>query len=118
VQRFEMDVIPAGQRVVIQPAGDLDLGTAKRFEDTLRLAVDGHRALIVDLRRVQFLDSEGLNALLRVAHWAGQRGVAFRLVRGPRRVDRLFDMTDTRSRLDFVDLPADLGIEMPQRSAG
>jgi anti-sigma B factor antagonist len=118
VQLLQIDVIPAGERVVIQPAGDLDLGTAKRFEDALRLAFDGHRAVIVDLRRVQFLDSEGLNALLRVEHWAGQRGVAFRLVRGPRRVDRLFDLTGTRSRLEFVDLPADLGLEMPQRSVG
>jgi anti-anti-sigma factor len=118
VPPFEIQVIPAGERVVVRPAGDLDLGTVKRFEDALRVALDGHRSLIVDLRRVGFLDSEGLNSLLRVAHRAGQRGVAFRLVRGPRRVDRLFDLTDTRSRLDFVDLPADLGLEMPQRALG
>jgi hypothetical protein len=33
-------------------------------------------------------------------------------------VDRLFDLTDTRSRLEFVDIPGDLGIEGPQRSLG
>jgi anti-anti-sigma factor len=118
VPLFEIEVIPAGERVVVRLAGDLDLGTVKRFEDALRVALNGYRSLIVDLRRVGFLDSEGLNTLLRVAHWAGQRGVAFRLVRGSRRVDRLFDLTDTRSRLDFVDLPADLGLEMPQRALG
>ena len=107
----EVTVTPAGERVVVRPAGDLDLGTSKRFEDALGLAVDGHRQLIVDLRGVRFLDSEGLNALLRASHRAAERGIAFRLVRGPRRVDRIFDLTDTRSRLDFVDLPIDLESE-------
>jgi anti-anti-sigma factor len=118
MQLFDVNVIPAGERVVIRPTGDLDMESAKRFEDALDVAIDRHRGLIVDLRGVEFLDTEGLGALLRASHRAAERGVPLRLVRGPRRVDRIFDLTDTRAKLDFVDLPVGVGLEMPERSAG
>ncbi|MGH2591012.1 MAG: STAS domain-containing protein [Actinomycetota bacterium] len=117
-EALDVEVISAGGRLVVRPTGDLDLESAKRFEDALGDAVDGHRSLIVDLRMVEFLDSEGLSALLRASDRATERGVTFRVVRGPRRVDRIFDLTGTRSRLDFIDLPAGVGLETPHRSVG
>jgi hypothetical protein len=37
---------------------------------------------------------------------AAERHVTFRLVRGRRSVERIFELTETRSRFEFVDGPS------------
>jgi anti-sigma B factor antagonist len=90
---------------VLAPIGDLDLGSVDRFEAAFA-AAEGHTNVIVDLRRVEFMDSTGLLALLRAADELASRGGTLRVVPGPRCVDRLFDLTLTRSRIEFVEASA------------
>jgi hypothetical protein len=55
------------------------------------------------------MDTEGLKSLLASARLAADRDVAFSVIRGGRAVERVFDLTRTRSALEFVDAtPADL----------
>ena len=53
--------------VVVAISGDLDMATAPEVADAIRSAVEhGPAALIVDLSRVQFLASAGINLLISV----------------------------------------------------
>jgi anti-sigma B factor antagonist len=88
-------------RSVIAPIGDLDLGSAPRLREAIA-GTDGDD-LVVDLRRVEFMDSTGLLTLARAADEAASRGTMVRVITGPPNVDRLFDLTETRSRFAFVE---------------
>jgi anti-anti-sigma factor len=98
---------------VLAPIGDLDLGSVDRFDEAFATA-EGHANVIVDLRRVEFMNSTGLLAPLRAADALASRREMLRVVPGPRCVDRLFDLTLTRSRIEFVEASA---IDAPHADA-
>jgi anti-anti-sigma factor len=59
--------------------------------------------VILDLRRLQFVDSSGLHALLRVDRRLQETGGSLTIIRGPRPVERLFNLTGLDTRLHIVD---------------
>jgi len=87
--------------MVVAPVGEVDMASAAVFEEAI-IKADG-RTVIVDLRGVEFMDSIGLAALLRGTQTRSSQGGEVQVIRGPRCVDQLFDVTFTRSRIRFVD---------------
>jgi anti-sigma B factor antagonist len=85
---------------VVVVAGDVDLGTAPQFEDELARAVEHHlgTGLIIDLTEVTFIDSTGLNALVRAFERQRLSGSSFGLVTDDSRVGMMLEVT----RLDRV----------------
>lgn len=69
---FEMAVTVHAGRVVVAVAGDVDMLTAVRLRESVAEAVRlaGAGPVIVDLERVPFLDSSGIQALLDGYHTA------------------------------------------------
>jgi anti-sigma B factor antagonist len=56
----------APSTVTICVTGEIDMVTAPQLFDCLRLATEGKpRRLIVELSRVSFMDSSGINALVK-----------------------------------------------------
>ena len=86
--------------VVVEVTGDVDVGTAPAFEDELGRAVeDGlSTALVVDLSRVTFIDSMGLNALVRAFERQRLAGSELALVSDDSRVATILEV----ARLDRV----------------
>ena len=78
--------------------GDVDLATAPGLEEELEAAVrDSVGALVVDLTDVSFIDSTGLQVLLRIRGLLGREDRALALVcpHGPvRRVFELAGVSD------------------------
>ena len=58
---------------------------------------------MLDLRRLQFVDSTGLRLMLAWSARAREDGLTFSLVRGSPTVQRLFELTGTTDHLSFVD---------------
>jgi anti-sigma B factor antagonist len=85
---------------VVVVAGDVDLGTAPDFEDELARAVEEHlgTALVIDLSAVTFIDSTGLNSLVRAFERQRLAGSALALVTDDPRVAMMLEVT----RLDRV----------------
>jgi anti-anti-sigma factor len=54
--------------------GELDLATCDRLVDQLEPAVRGYGDLRLDLARVEFMDSSGIHALVKVSRELGDRG--------------------------------------------
>jgi anti-sigma B factor antagonist len=103
-ERFDCAVEPERDGVRIVLSGPLDMATAPILEARLAELRDaGHRRLIVDLRRLDFIDSTGLRLLLARDAEARQDGFSFALIAGPPRVQRLFELTRTLGALPFVD---------------
>jgi anti-anti-sigma factor len=91
--------------------GELDLAGVPRFAevlDALSPRADGLRHIVVDLRRLTFMDSSGLHELIRQDQFAHENRHNIAFVRGPRAVERLLTLTEVEKLLVLVDEPEDL----------
>jgi anti-anti-sigma factor len=92
-----------GDTHVIALIGELDLDGAPRLEDELlRVEATDASSIVVDLRELAFIDSTGLRLLVMAAERSQSNG-RFRLLRGPKQVHRVFEITDLIDRLPFAD---------------
>ena len=88
--------------VSIALAGELDLAGASRLEARLEeIERDGPARLVVDLRRLVFIDSTGLRLLLQAAARARERGCELVLRPGEPSVQRVFEVTGALDVLRF-----------------
>jgi anti-anti-sigma factor len=111
--RFEVHVMASRRKAIVGLEGELDMATAADLERIVEDALDGYDELFIDLRGLRFMDSYGLWVLLRASRLARGRGIALWVVPGTGIVDRLFDLTSTRTRFEFVDVTGD---DAPTRS--
>lgn len=82
-------------------SGEIDLATVSILNDQLAaLEQDGCGAVMLDLREVRFIDSSGLNALVRAYMRAENNGHRFLLVGASPLARRLCEMTGTEFLLD------------------
>ena len=85
---------PRPGTIVVSVHGDLDLHSADALGDCLVGAAEqGASSVIVDLSDVEFVDSQGLGALLRGTRRLGRGADQFRLVVPGRHVRRVFELT-------------------------
>jgi anti-sigma B factor antagonist len=92
----------AGDTLMIQLVGELDLDGAPQLDEELRSAEAGNAsAIIVDLAKLEFIDSTGLRLLVMAAERSTDG--RFSLLRGPQQVHRVFEITDLADRLPFAD---------------
>ena len=96
---LEVDVASSGGATMVRVAGELDMATV----DVLRQALDAqHGAVVLDLRRVEFIDAAGLRLLLEADARSRADGLHLTLIPG-RVVDRLLGLTATRARFRIRD---------------
>ncbi|GGM06785.1 MULTISPECIES: STAS domain-containing protein [Micromonospora] len=97
--------------VVVRPNGDIDLAVAEPLREALAEAITADRPVLLDLSRVDLIDSTGLGILVRAHNDARQRGLPLCLVAPSR-----FVLTVLHTmRLDTVFLTFD---ERDQALAG
>ena len=88
---------------VVELLGELDIAGAPQLEAEL-LAVEASDAetIVVDLSSLEFIDSTGIRMLLMASdRCSAERRLT--IVRGPKKVHRIFELTDLVSRLPFAD---------------
>lgn len=94
-----------GDDVVVTIRGELDLATRDAADEVLREAEeDAVRAVVIDLRELEFLGSTGLAMLIGHAARAAGRGVDTELIPsdGAR---RLLQMTGVDGYLTLIEAP-------------
>ena len=70
---FEVQSVQVGDHLCVLVSGELDLGSADELEDAIRVAERSKApAVVVDLTNLRFMDSRGLNVLLK-AHTRSQQ---------------------------------------------
>jgi anti-sigma B factor antagonist len=115
---FTVSTRNEGPFTVVEVGGEVDVYTAPRLRERLvELVEAGARSVIVDLSRVEFLDSTGLGVLVGALKRLRAAGGSLALVCGHERLlkifritalDRVFALYDTVEAAT-TDLGADAG---------
>jgi anti-sigma B factor antagonist len=108
VPTFSVDTgeLDGGVRVIL--SGDLDLSTAKEAEQAIEEAERGVELIVIDLRRLSFMDSTGLRVIVSADKRAKRSGRRAVIVQGPSAVRRVFEITRLGERLEIVDTPEEI----------
>jgi anti-sigma B factor antagonist len=103
-QPFSVSVSKDGDRVTVALRGELDMSGTDRLQAAIDQAEDPPSGLLVlDLSRLDFIDSTGLEVLLRAARRAHDSGGRLIVARPSRYVRRLLEMTAIDQSLDVVE---------------
>ena len=99
---FDVVIEARGDELWVLPTGDLDLAAAPDLRESLSLALRSDaRAIVVDLRGLDFLDSAGLRVLVDAC--TGPDAGRVSLVPGNERVRAVFVLSGLDRRLAFRD---------------
>ena len=91
-----------GEAHIIELIGELDLDGAPRLEEELRqVEASDATSIVVDLGALEFIDSTGIRLLVMASERCAEG--RFSLLRGPKQVHRVFEITDLADRLPFAD---------------
>lgn len=94
---------------MIEVSGELDLASGPTLESELeKVSPPDTTLVIIDLRRLEFMDSTGLSIIVRAHQRLSQEGCELGLVRGSPQVQRLLDLTGVAERLRLVSAPEEL----------
>jgi anti-sigma B factor antagonist len=97
-----------GGVMTVALVGEFDLAAAPDIEAAVRCAEALAACVVVDLGRVEFLDSTGLHVLLAATARARQRGAQVVITQPSDCVWRLLELTNTLDHLTIDDgQPAD-----------
>lgn len=77
---------------VVGASGDIDLHNVHRLAELLELALDDSRTIIVDLEGVSYIDSTGLNVLMRLHEQCAQRETNMAVVFTSANLRRIFSV--------------------------
>jgi anti-sigma B factor antagonist len=104
VDRDGEQLDPPRKGPTVRLGGDLDMEGAPALEETLIGLIDGGAAhVVVDLTGLEFIDSTGLQCLLRATEHARENGHTLRFRRGTGQVEGVMRLTRVGEMLPFVD---------------
>jgi anti-anti-sigma factor len=104
--RLKTEVKASAGRADVVLRGELDLATLPVAERAVETIDEGVTTLVLDLRKLTFIDSSGLRLILTTAEtWNGGTRRLY-IVRGPAQVERVFELTGAGARLNLVEDPS------------
>jgi anti-sigma B factor antagonist len=96
---------PERSRVVVVVSGELDMETVPLVREAFdQLRDAGWTSVVLDARRLTFVDSQGLHLLIALDRDARSRAWAFSLADGSPPLARLLDLVGLRDHFDRADL--------------
>ena len=113
LEPFAVEVQRRDHVTVVQPRGELDMASVETLRttldvaiaETLRAALDGFETgarLVLDLRRLSFIDSTGLHLLVALDQRARRDGFLLTLVAPAAPIDRAIQLCGLDQVLPFV----------------
>lgn len=91
-----------GSTLLLSLYGELDIASARVLERRIQMARSGSaERVVLDLSGLQFTDSAGLQGLLRVQRDLREAGQDLALLRGPRAVQQVFELTGAERLFRF-----------------
>jgi len=95
--------VGAGHRTVrLAVSGEVDLATVDQLDRALSAAQRDAELVTLDLRRLRFMDCQGLAVVMSAATRAQVNGARFRVVRGPPAVNRVFVLTGIDRKVEMT----------------
>lgn len=101
---FELQNVVSGERSTLVLSGEIDLLAAPDVEAAIRhLCAQRTSQIVLDLRKVTFMDSTGLKATTSAQALCQAQGHEFGMIPGPRQVQTLFEITGLADLLPFEE---------------
>jgi anti-anti-sigma factor len=89
------------ERHTLALTGELDLGSANKLEEAVREVCASGAELVIDLRKVTFMDSTGLRVLIVAGTLCEENGHELRIIPGED-IQRILEMTGLDRVLPFT----------------
>jgi anti-anti-sigma factor len=106
---FQVETTRDGEVELIAIRGELDLASGPALEAELaRVSPAQTRTVVVDLRRLEFMDSTGLSIIVRAHRTLAESECELCLVRGTPQVQRLLDLTGVTGHVRVLAAPEEL----------
>jgi anti-anti-sigma factor len=100
---LDVHVHHLGDTTIVAPAGELDLGSARALGTALATAADGGAPRVVlDLRRLTFVDSSGISVIVKFQRHFAVEGIRFGVVKGDDTVQRAFALSHVEPLLPWT----------------
>ena len=99
---FEVSTTREDGRLVVAPVGELDIATVEQVRAAVAQRQAGE-ALVVDLGRLRFLDTSGLQLMVGLHRRAHDERFDLTVRPGPRNVQRVFEIAGLDGVLPFED---------------
>jgi anti-sigma B factor antagonist len=98
---FELRDFRDGDAQILALSGELDIATRDELELAIEEAEEtSAKTIVLDLRRLEFIDSSGIHVIVAADQRIGERLV---VLRGPQRVRRVFDLCGLTARIASAD---------------
>jgi anti-anti-sigma factor len=97
----------ANGAIVVIPVGEIDLATVDQLQAEVDAAAGEAKQVVLDLREVSFIDSAGLRLVVQSSRALEAAGGTLSVVRGPKEVQRVFDLVGLDGRVTMLDQPPD-----------
>lgn len=104
---FAVDVSRLGSTTSIAPSGELDAATRPQLQAAIPELGPGDR-LILDLRRLAFMDSSGIRVVMTLDVRSRAEGWGLAIIRSPGAVQRVLDLCRVPERVRTVGDPVEL----------
>jgi anti-anti-sigma factor len=89
-----------GAKTTIALDGEWDLAERERMSYTIRKVL---RRVVLDLRRLTFMDSSGIHGVVELARGAARLKIGLVVIPGPRAVRRLFEVCQLPEAITLVN---------------
>jgi len=103
---FDVRPVDSPFGVVMTLGGESDLAAVPVLQKQLDQAMRGTAVVVIDLSGLRPIDSSGLRMLMQAERQLRGSGGQLVLVRGPRAVHRLFELTGLDSHFELRDSPS------------
>jgi len=104
---LSIDVGPQYETCLIRLGGELDGSSADAlFTELNRLLATDAQTILLDLEGLDFIDSVGLQCLVRAARRSRDRGDQLRIVGARGQVQELLSLTGLNTALPLIDDPS------------
>ena len=98
---FSLRIQPDAQTIV-EVSGELDLASAPTLQAALaEIEYSSIQRVLLDLTHLSFIDARGLRVVVALHATCQEHGVVLTIRRGPRGVQRVFELTQTDRLLVF-----------------
>lgn len=98
---FEVRTSQEADGLVVTPVGELDIATVDRVASVIEHRDDG-AGVVIDLSQLTFLDTSGIQLVVQVFRDARAQGFPLRILPGPERVQRVFEIAGLDRVLPFA----------------
>jgi anti-anti-sigma factor len=105
-EQLRIEVSREAERVVLSLDGELDMASAPLLQSAFEEAnLASPDVVVLDLRRLRFVDSTGLRIILAARNRCHERGQQLAVTRGSEQVERLLSVTGMDRHLQTVAAP-------------